>query len=67
MAGQIRKMIDNMVQQRAKGDPVIEITTRTKLLLKGIQEDKFTATSADDAAVIARLREVAKEIGVTLK
>jgi len=62
VAGQIRKMIDLIVQERAKGNPLIERTTRTKLLLKGINPDRYNAESLDDPVIIARLKHLAVEI-----
>ncbi|NPV01832.1 MAG: hypothetical protein HPY53_10675 [Brevinematales bacterium] len=62
MAGQIRKMIDMIVQERAKGNPLIERTTRTKLLLKGINPDKYNAESPDDPVMIEHLKRLAVEI-----
>jgi hypothetical protein len=62
VAGQIRKMIDMIVQERAKGNPLIERTTRTKLLLKGINPEKYNETSADDPLIIENLRRLALEI-----
>ena len=64
MAGQIKRMIDSIVEQRAQGNPTIASSTRTKLILKGINPQAYTPTSADDPAVIARLRTLAGELGV---
>lgn len=66
MAGQIKAMIDQIIQQRSKGNPVLESTTTTKLILKGIDPAKFSASSPDDPAVIARLRQLASDLSVTL-
>ena len=43
---------------------VIENSIRTKMYLKGIAVDKYTAISPDDPAVVQKVREVAKEFGV---
>ncbi len=66
MAGKIKLLIDNLVEQRAQGNPSLESTTRTKLLLKGIDGTKYTASSDDDPAVIQKIREIAKDMGVQL-
>jgi hypothetical protein len=55
-------MIDLIVQERAKGNPLIERTTRTKLLLKGINPDRYNAESPDDSVIIERLKHLAVEI-----
>ena len=59
-------MIDKVIEARAKGNPTIVQTTKTKLALKGINSDNYTKSSADDPAVMARLKDVALELGVTL-
>ena len=66
MAGQIKRMIDSIVEQRAKGNPTIVLTTQTKLVLKGIAPSRFVESSPDDPAVIARLRVIAAEFGVQI-
>ena len=57
-------MLDDIISIRSKGNPTIASTTKTKLLLKGINYDRYTASSADDATVIAKLRVIAAELGV---
>jgi hypothetical protein len=66
MAGQIKRMIDTIVSQRSKGNATIAVTTRTKLLLKGINPDNYTAASPDDAVVMAKLQGIANDFGVFL-
>jgi hypothetical protein len=64
MAGQIKLMIESIISQRSKGNPTIALTTKTKLVLKGINPDRFDSTSADDPAVLAKVRAFATELGV---
>jgi len=64
MPGQIKHMIDTIVTKRSNGNPTVALTTRTKLILKGINPDRFGADSADDAAVIAKLNVIAADLGV---
>jgi len=66
MAGKIKLLIDNLVELRAQGNPSLESTTRTKLLLKGIDGSKYTASSDDDQALIEKIREIAKDMGIQL-
>jgi hypothetical protein len=66
MAGRIKTMVDKIVAQRSKGNPTLVATTRTKLLLKGIDPEKFGLSSPDDPAIIAKLQLLAKELNVTL-
>ncbi|MGE5570473.1 MAG: hypothetical protein ACM3S5_15660 [Rhodospirillales bacterium] len=66
MPGQIKRMIDTIIAQRAKGNPTIELTTKTKMILKGVNPDRYTNTSEDDPVAIGKLRKIAAELGVTL-
>lgn len=64
MAGQIHRMIQSVITQKSKGNEVIANTVKTKMYLKGIAVDKYTALSPDDPAVMTKVREIAKEFGV---
>lgn len=66
MAGQAHQLIEQIISQRSKGNAALAATTRTKLLLKGIDPDKFTAATADDPAIVARVRQIAAELNVAL-
>jgi hypothetical protein len=66
MSGQIRRLLDHIVEQRAHGNEVIVMTTKTKLMLKGVDPEQYNASSADDPAIIQRVKEIAKELGVSL-
>ncbi|MCA1064376.1 hypothetical protein QTG56_22415 (plasmid) [Rossellomorea sp. AcN35-11] len=64
--GKAKAIIDKIIQDRSKGNPTLEKTTRTKLTLKGINPDKFTSSTPDDPAVITKLESLAKELGVVI-
>lgn len=66
MAGQIKAMCDQIIAKRSGGNPTMEKITKTKLALKGIHPDQFSASSPDDPQIIAKLTQVAKELGVNL-
>lgn len=66
MSGKITSMIDDIIQKRAKGNETIAILTRAKMMMKGINPDKFTADSEDDPEIIEKLRSLAESIGVTV-
>lgn len=67
MAGKAREIIDLLVQQRAGQSPAAAHFIRTKLILRGIDPDKYTSDSPDDAQVLMTLREIAREYGLQLK
>ena len=64
MAGKIRKMLDEIVEKKSGGHPTLKSTTKTKLILKGLNPDKYSNESADDPAVIRKVLMAAQEMGV---
>ena len=62
MAGQIKRMIDSIIEQRAKGNKVLEGVVKMKLILKGIDPKNFTSDSPDDFAVIGKLHDLMNEM-----
>lgn len=63
MPGKVKRMIDSIIEQRSRGDPVLLKTTKTKLMLKGINPDKFTLKSEDDPKILEKLNKLMKELG----
>jgi len=66
VAGKIKSMIDELVRQKSKGNQIIANSTRTKLILKGINVNSYTSSSPDDEKVIANIKKIASEFGVRL-
>jgi len=66
MSGQVKSLIDKIISERSKGNPTIVNTTKTKLILKGIDPDKWDAASPDDVQVISKVKQIAQELGVTI-
>ncbi len=64
MAGKIKKLLNAIIEKRAKGNPTIVAVTRTKLILKGLNPDHYTLTSPDEPAVLARVEKLARHVGV---
>jgi hypothetical protein len=62
MAGKIRQMVDTLLTSRAKDNEMLAGIIKTKLMLKGIDPNRFTEQSSDDPAVIAKLEALLKEI-----
>jgi len=61
MAGKIKKMIDSIIEQRAKDNAMLARVIKTKLILKGIDPSKFSAQSDDDPAIIRKLESLMKD------
>jgi hypothetical protein len=59
-------MLDLVISQRSHGDAAIATRTRVKLIIKGIDPERFDADSPDDPEILARVRAVAAELGVEL-
>ncbi|KHD11251.1 hypothetical protein PN36_00140 [Candidatus Thiomargarita nelsonii] len=66
MAGQIKKMINTIIEQRSKGSPIIAGTIKVKLILKGINPETFSYQSKDNPMIIKKLEKIAKDFGVKL-
>lgn len=66
MAGQIKGMIDTIIEKRSRGNPTIALTTKTKFILKGINPDRFGQGSPDDGAIMAKVRAIGAEMGVSV-
>ncbi|MDR2921788.1 MAG: hypothetical protein LBU85_00410 [Treponema sp.] len=64
MGGTAKKLIDLLISEKSKGNRDIENFIRVKLSMKGIPVNKLTADTADDPAVINKIKEVLKEFGV---
>lgn len=64
MAGKIKKMIDEIIQNRSRGNPAIKEMTIAKLILKGINPNKFDYNSLDDTLIIEKLINIAKQLNV---
>ena len=62
MAGQIKRLIDDIIQQRGQGNKVLEGVVKMKLILKGIDPKNYTENSHDDMDVIRRLLDVKNEL-----
>lgn len=64
MAGQIKHIIDDIIEERSKGNPAIKEMTIAKLILKGLNPNKFDENSPDDTVVIEKLLKIAKQLNV---
>ena len=65
MPGKIKQMLDCILEQRAQGDPLLLKATKTKLMLKGIDMDKYTAKSEDDPVVLQKIERLLNELDIT--
>lgn len=66
MAGKIKNMIDTIVDKRSNGNSTVATLTKSKMVMKGINPEKYTRDSADDPQVIEKLTALAREWNVKL-
>lgn len=64
MAGKIKQIIDEIIEERSKGNPAIIEVTKAKLILKGLNPSKFDSCSHDDPVIIEKLLNIAKQLNV---
>ena len=64
MAGKIKKMIDDIIEERSKGNPAIKEMTIAKLILKGFNPKNFKCDSYDDPVIIEKLINIAKQLNI---
>lgn len=66
MAGKIKILIDTIVEKRAGGNSTIANLTKSKMVMKGINPEKYMSNSPDDPAVIEKLMTLAREMNVNI-
>ncbi|MEI6457315.1 MAG: hypothetical protein WCP04_00150 [Pseudomonadota bacterium] len=66
MSGQAKQMIDVIIAQRSGGNQTLMMTTRTKIMLKGVNPEKCLASTPDDPVIISKLRQIGRELGVNI-
>ena len=62
MAGQVKKMIDSIIERRGQGNKVMEGVVKIKLILKGIDPKNYSDASPDDPVVIDKLINLMNEL-----
>ncbi|HOP40708.1 MAG TPA: hypothetical protein PLI53_06655 [Geobacteraceae bacterium] len=62
MAGKIKRLIDKIIAERSKGDEMLARIIRTKLILKGINPEKYSDQTDDDPAIIRQLEKVLQDM-----
>jgi hypothetical protein len=64
MAGKIKRQIDAIIIAVSKNNQTLINITKTKLVLKGLNPDKFNDQSPDDPMILEKLNLIATEFGV---
>ena len=66
MAGQIKKMLDHIIKEVSHENKVIISSTRTKIILKGVNPHKYNDLSPDDPITIEKVKLIASDFGVKI-
>jgi predicted amidophosphoribosyltransferase len=61
--GNIKKVIEAIIVRKGRGDPLLVINIRKKLVFKGINPAKYTCETIDDPVVLRKLIELARDLG----
>jgi hypothetical protein len=64
--GRIKHLIDTIIAERSKGNAAIAKSLKTKLMLKGLNPDAYTADSPDDPIVLKKLTALANSLGISV-
>jgi len=67
MSGTVKKVLDQIISARSGGNPTLALTTKTKLIIKGLNPDEFTFQTEDNPATVEKAFIIAKEMGIELK
>ncbi len=62
MPGKIKRLIDSIISEKTQGNPMLERVIKTKLILKGINPNKYNLESEDDPVIIAKLERMMSEL-----
>ncbi len=60
-----RDLIDLIIRERGRGEPALINATKAKLIMKGINPDRITMDTADNADVVKKLEDLVRELNIT--
>jgi len=66
MPGKIKAAINLIIIQRSHDNPHLIAPLKIKLIMKGIDPDLWHESSPDDPAMLSRVANAAKDMGVSL-
>lgn len=65
-----KDLINKIIAEKSKGNKsmenVVKMSIKTKLTLKGVNVDKCFSETVTDQAVIIKIKDVAKELGIAV-
>ena len=66
MAGQVRALLNRIIEFRTRGNPFLVPFVRARIMLKGICPENYDETSEDDPVMISRVKMLAVDMGIDL-
>ena len=61
--GNIKKIIDAIIERKGKGNTLLIIELKKKLVFKGINPNKYTYITIDDPVIMGKLLELVRDLG----
>lgn len=61
-----KKLIDELIEKKAKGNEFQVTNIKMKLLFKGINSEKITEETEDSEELIQKIKEVAQNFNIVL-
>jgi hypothetical protein len=66
MASKAKRQIEQIIAGVSKGNPTLKSVTITRLILRGLNPDKFTDSSVDDPVILEKIKKFATDNGITV-
>ena len=66
MAGRVSRILDKIIEKRSGGNQTLVMSTKTKLILKGLNPDKFGPGTPDDPTILKKAEALAHHLGITV-
>ena len=67
MAGKIKKQLEAIITSVAKNNQTIINITKTKLVLRGLNPEKFNEQSPDDPIILEKIKQISAEFGAKIE
>lgn len=61
-----KKLIDELIAKRSKGDSFLELDVQMKLVLKGINVKNITENTPDNPETIKKIYQLAEQMNIEL-
>lgn len=66
MAGEVKRLIDQLIVLRTRGERGLVAPLKIKLIMKGVDPDLYDDSSPDNPMIVERVKSIAREMGFEL-